>query len=110
MALIIDHLYIIPLAIEIKIAYLVFFSNFNEMNLQNRINPLLIWLGLIVLILTIGTGGFIIIENYPFFDALYMTITTISTIGYGEIHELSTTGRVFNIFLIMVKFRGETVQ
>jgi len=74
------------------------------MNLQNRINPLLIWFGLIGLILTIGTSGFIIIEKYTFFDALYMTIITISTIGYGEIHELSTAGRIFNIFLISGSF------
>jgi len=74
------------------------------MNLQKKINPLLIWFGLIVLILTIGTSGFIIIEKYTFFDALYMTIITISTIGYGEIHELSTAGRIFNIFLISGSF------
>lgn len=71
------------------------------MNLQKRINPLLIWIGLI---LSIGTSGLMISEKYTFFDALYMTITTIYTIGYGEIHELLTAGRLFNIFLIMGSF------
>ncbi len=74
------------------------------MNIQNRINPILIWIGLIIIILAIGTTGFAVIENYPFFDAFYMTVTTISTIGYGELHPLSFAGRVFNIFLIIGSF------
>ncbi|GEO08631.1 potassium transporter TrkA [Segetibacter aerophilus] len=40
------------------------------------------------------------IENYSFLDALYMTIITISTIGYNEVHHLSNAGRIFNILLI----------
>lgn len=49
----------------------------------------------------IGTIGFTAIEDWPVADSLYMTITTISTVGYGEIHELSTTGRLFASFLIV---------
>ena len=41
-----------------------------------------------------------IIENYPPFDAFYMTLTTMTTVGYMEIHPLSHAGRVFNSFLI----------
>jgi voltage-gated potassium channel len=54
----------------------------------------------IALTLTLGTAGFIIIERYPVFDAFYMTLITISTVGYMEIHPLSHAGRVFNSFLI----------
>ena len=47
-----------------------------------------------------GTIGFVAIEHYDPFDAFYMTITTITTVGYGEIFGLSRKGRIFNSFLI----------
>src|SRR3984885_12351752 len=50
--------------------------------------------------LAVGTTGFVLIEHYPVFDAFYMTLTTVTTVGYGEIHALSRAGRVFNSFLI----------
>lgn len=48
-----------------------------------------------------GTTGFVLIEHYPVFDAFYMTLTTVTTVGYGEIRTLSTAGRAFNSFLIL---------
>src|SRR5580698_5528036 len=48
-----------------------------------------------------GTLGFVLIEHYPIFDAFYMTLTTVTTVGYGELHPLSRAGRVFNSFLIL---------
>ncbi len=48
-----------------------------------------------------GTAGFVFIDHYPVFDAFYMTLTTVSTVGYGEIHPLSHAGRIFNSLLIM---------
>ncbi len=56
--------------------------------------------GLIALTLSIGTAGFAVIEGYPLFDAFYMTLITVSTVGYAEIHPLSHAGRIFNSFLI----------
>src|ERR1700683_5322680 len=53
------------------------------------------------------TLGFIFIDHYPVFDAFYMTLITISTVGYGEVHPLSHAGRVFNSFLI---FFGVTIM
>jgi voltage-gated potassium channel len=50
--------------------------------------------------LAIGTAGFVLIDDYSPFDAFYMTLTTMTTVGYGELHPLSTAGRVFNSFLI----------
>jgi voltage-gated potassium channel len=47
-----------------------------------------------------GTVGFVVIEHYPAFDAFYMTLTTVTTVGYGEIRALSHAGRIFNSFLI----------
>src|SRR3954447_19589228 len=55
----------------------------------------------IVTTLLIGTVGFSVIEHYPPFDAFYMTLTTMTTVGYGETHPLSHAGRVFNSFLIL---------
>jgi voltage-gated potassium channel len=51
--------------------------------------------------ITIGIIGYTIIEKVRFLDALYMTIITVSSIGYGEIFPLSDDGRVFTIFLII---------
>jgi len=45
--------------------------------------------------------GYRIIEGWPFIDCLYMTITTITTVGYTEVHPLSTAGRIFSIILIL---------
>ena len=50
--------------------------------------------------LATGTAGFVLIDHYPPFDAFYMTLTTMTTVGYGELHPSSTAGRVFNSFLI----------
>ena len=41
-----------------------------------------------------------IIEGWNIFDAVYMTVITISTVGYGEVHEISKIGRVFTVFLV----------
>src|SRR6266404_2122420 len=54
-----------------------------------------------IVTLAFGTAGFVLIEHYPPFDAFYMTLTTITTVGYGEIRTLSHAGRVFNSFLIL---------
>ncbi|HUJ50674.1 MAG TPA: potassium channel protein [Bryobacteraceae bacterium] len=54
----------------------------------------------LVLIVAGGTLGFVLIEHYPPFDAFYMTLITITTVGYGEVHPLSDAGRIFNSFLI----------
>jgi voltage-gated potassium channel len=56
--------------------------------------------GLIAFTLLIGTLGFRLLEDYPLFDAFYMTLITITTVGYQEIRPLSHAGRVFNSFLI----------
>jgi voltage-gated potassium channel len=43
-----------------------------------------------------------LIEGWPFDDALYMTIITMATAGYGEVHQVSDAGRLFTIFLIVM--------
>jgi len=56
--------------------------------------------GLIAFTLALGTVGFTLIDGYSPFDAFYMTLITVSTVGYAELHPLSHAGRVFNSFLI----------
>ena len=57
---------------------------------------------LLVLVMAIGTAGYHYIEGWPWFDGFYMVITTLTTIGYQEVHPLSHAGRVFNVFIIVV--------
>jgi voltage-gated potassium channel len=56
---------------------------------------------LIILVIFAGTVGYRIIEAWTFVEALYMTIITISTVGFQEVGPLSETGRIFTIFLIL---------
>ena len=55
----------------------------------------------VLILLFIGTAGYMLIESYPPIDALYMTVITISTVGFREIKPLSDTGKIFTIFLII---------
>jgi voltage-gated potassium channel len=55
----------------------------------------------LLLLVLIGTTGFHFIEGCPWFDGLYMTLTSFTTIGYQEIHPLSHAARIFNLGLIV---------
>lgn len=62
----------------------------------------LLWgIGLLVIIIVAGVIGYMVIEEWSFVDALYMTIITITTVGYAEVHPLTTNGQIFSIFLIV---------
>jgi len=56
---------------------------------------------LLAVVIAVGISGYMLIDRWNLFDAYYMTIITISTVGYGEIHPQSTAGRVFTSFLIV---------
>jgi voltage-gated potassium channel len=56
---------------------------------------------LLLLVMAAGTAGYHFIEGWPWFDGFYMVVTTLTTIGYQEVHPLSHAGRVFNIFVIL---------
>jgi voltage-gated potassium channel len=69
---------------------------------------LLIPLMLFIVLLFVSTIGYMLIERYSFFDALYMTVITIGTVGYMEVHPLSQAGRVFTIFIILINIGAFT--
>lgn len=77
------------------------------MNLKTiRINlryfkKLYLAIGVVFLVILSGQFGYMIIEDYPALDAFFMTIITIATVGYREVHELSDAGKLFTSFLII---------
>ncbi len=74
------------------------------MNHFRQFSRLYIPLGVLFLIIVIGIVGFIAIEKFNFIDAFYMTIITVATVGFTEVHPLSDAGRIFTAFLIITSF------
>ncbi len=66
--------------------------------LERRIWGVVLALGGVV---SLGTLGYVVIEGWPVLDAVYMTVITIGSVGYEEVHPLSSNGRVFTIGLIV---------
>ncbi len=59
---------------------------------------------LTVLVMLLGTMGYMIIDNFPLMDAIYQTGITFTTVGFGEIQPISDAGRIFTITLIIFGF------
>ena len=56
---------------------------------------------LLILLLFIGVLGFRLISNYSWIDAVYMTVITVTTVGFGEVHPLDPQAKIFTVFLIL---------
>lgn len=76
---------------------------------KNRVQPERNYnLGLIACLLSLfailaaGTAGYQVIEGWSWIESLYMTVITVSTVGFGELHPLSDAGRLFTTALICV--------
>lgn len=69
---------------------------------MNKNRHLIVSIILSLVILVVGTAGYMIIEDWRFLDALYMTVITISTVGYREINQVGDAGRVFTILLVAI--------
>jgi len=59
---------------------------------------------LTVLVMLIGTSGYVLIDNFTIMDAIYQTAVTFTTVGFGEIAPISNAGRIFTINLIIAGF------
>ncbi len=66
-----------------------------------RFRKLYFSLGLLFLLILLGVTGFILIEGYTLIEAFYMTIITVSTVGFSEVRPLTDSGRLFTTFLII---------
>jgi len=62
---------------------------------------LIVGVVLLFSLLLFGVLGYMTIEGWSFFDALFMTVTTVTTVGYREVRPLDTEGRIFTIFVIL---------
>ena len=74
-----------------------------ELNLSRR---LLVVVGLFAGLMLAGTIGYILIEGWSWQDSLFMTVITLSTVGFGEVRPLSTGGEIFTIALIVMGVGG----
>lgn len=66
--------------------------------LSSKINKILV---LVISILAIGTIGYMLLSHYSLVDALYMTVITVTTVGFGELRPFSPEEKIFTIFLIL---------
>ncbi|WP_457615699.1 potassium channel family protein [Lutibacter sp.] len=57
---------------------------------------------LLIIVVAIGVAGYMVISDDTFIDSLYMTIITMTTVGFGEIHPLNEYEKLFTIFLILI--------
>ncbi len=69
---------------------------------ERRARQLQLAAGLLLVVLTAGTLGYMTIEGWSAWDAFYMTIISVSTVGYREVHDLDFAGQVFTSALLIV--------
>ena len=69
---------------------------------MNSIRHLIFSVFLIVFIIILGVTGYMMIEGWNLLDALYMTVETLTTVGYNEVHDMTRMGRIFTILLICI--------
>jgi len=55
----------------------------------------------IVAVHVVGTVGYVLIEGWSPWDAFYMTVITVTTVGYGEVHPLSVRGQAFTVVILL---------
>ena len=67
---------------------------------MDPVRHLKISLFVLLLLLSLGTSGYMVIEGWEALDALYMTVITLGTVGFREVHTLSSGGKVFTMMLI----------
>ena len=71
-----------------------------------RGSQVLMVLAFFVLLILVGTIGYELIEGWNWADAFYMTIITITAVGYHEVHPLSEAGRYWTVFMLIGGITG----
>ncbi len=78
--------------------------------IYQQLKPFRLPLVLVQIIMMVGTIGYIIIDDFDILDAIYQTGITFTTVGFGEIGEISPAGRIFTITLIIFGFAVFTLS
>jgi voltage-gated potassium channel len=69
---------------------------------MNPVKQLKLSLLLLMLLVSLGTAGYMIIEGWRLLDSFYMTVITLGTVGFKEVHDLSDAGKLFTVALIVI--------
>lgn len=65
------------------------------------LRKILFWGASLLTIMALGSLGYMVLEGWDFFDSLYMTVITLTTVGFGEVHPLSRVGRAYTLVILL---------
>ncbi|MCC7430719.1 potassium channel protein [bacterium] len=68
---------------------------------KNTLSKIWVVLALLITLISSSISGFIFLEGWNFFDAFYMTVITLTTVGFGEVRPLTEQGRLFTSFILV---------